>query len=91
MRHEGKSEKEAVARAGNAGGGADSIRQAKARGLSAWNERRHAAARDDRAGAGLQAEDRAALHRTVAAHNVQTATGRIARCILAEAQAVAAT
>ena len=45
------------ARAGNAGGGADSLRQAPARGLSARNERRHAAARDDRAGAGLQAEN----------------------------------
>ena len=45
------------ARAGNAGGGADSLRQAPARRLSARNEWRHAAARDDRAGAGLQAED----------------------------------
>ena len=58
MRHEGKSQKRGDgARAGNAGGGADSLRQAPSRGLSARNERRHAAARDDRAGAGLQAEN----------------------------------
>ena len=44
-------------RAGNAGGGADSLRKTPPGGLSARNERRHAAARDDRARACLQAED----------------------------------
>jgi ABC-type dipeptide/oligopeptide/nickel transport system, ATPase component len=56
MRHEGKSEKEATRAARDAGGGPHSLRQAPPRCLSARNERRHAAARDDRAGTGLQAK-----------------------------------
>ena len=58
MRHEGKSQTRGDgAGAGDAGGGADSLRQAPARCLSARDVRRHAPARDDRAGAGLQAEN----------------------------------
>ena len=58
MRHEGKSETRGDgARAGNAGSGADSLGETPARFLSARNVRRHAPARHDRAGAGLQAEN----------------------------------